>query len=303
MTKKYSHRINSLLLLFIFLNFSHIKSSAQTDSLNSKKKIRLPRTITYVNNLSASYINYKNWKYNGSDNYTFLVRENLNYDTLGNNWETHIRFNGELGYMKFIDSAWYKNTDYLDLSVEVVKTKSKKLTNIFTIYFNSQFLSNYDNYYKDDGTINKRWSGGFGNPMNIEIGYGTTIRFWKTCRINLTFISLRTNVIPALDNREIADKNEFIYKKSIISSEYGLGIQTFIRHDLCKKIRWENNVRFFANAINRENFDIDFRNKIIFHLIKYLDLIFDSRIRYKPYPPYKFQFRNELMLSFTFENI
>ncbi|MGZ7136100.1 MAG: hypothetical protein ACXVHY_09500, partial [Methanobacterium sp.] len=152
--------------------------------------------------------------------------------------------------MKFVDSVWYKNTDYLDLSAEIVKTKNKTFTNIFTFYFNSQFLSNYENRYKEDGTVTKRWSAGFGNPMNLEIGYGTTIRFWKTCRINLTFITLRTNVIPALDNESIINKNDFIYKKSIISSEYGLGIQTFIRHDLCKKIRWENNTHFFANAIN-----------------------------------------------------
>ncbi|CAN5378238.1 hypothetical protein BH10BAC1_BH10BAC1_05730 [soil metagenome] len=279
------------------------QSFSQTDTSKSKKHLSIPPTITNITNLSASYVNYKNWKYNGYSNYTFLARENLNYDTLGSNWETHIRFNGELGYMKFLDSVWYKNTDYLDLSTEIVKTKNKFITNLFTLYFNSQFLSTYDDYYKDDGTISNRWSGGFGNPMNLEIGYGSTIRFWKTCRINLTFITLRTNIIPALDNQSIITKNDFIYEKSIISSEYGLGIQTFVRHDLFKKIRWENSTRFFGNAINRQHFDIDFRNRLIFHLIKYLDFIIDTRIRYMPYPPYKLQFRNELMLSFSLEKL
>jgi len=282
---------------------NNIIKNTQTDTNKTHSHKKLPPTITYVNNISASYVNYKNWKYNGDSNYIFLVRQNLNYDTLGKDWETHIRFNGELGYMKFVDSTWYKNTDYLDFSAEIVKTKNKTFTNIFTFYFNSQFLSNYDNYYTDDGLSSTRWSGGFGNPMNLEIGYGTTARFWKTSRINLTFITLRTNVNPYLENQNSINKNDFIYKKSIISSEYGLGIQTFIRYNLCKRIRWENNTRFFGNAINREHFDIDFRNRLVFHLIKYLDFIIDTRIRYMPHPPYKLQFRNELMLSFSLEKL
>ena len=297
-----AHLINYFrVLVFVLLTINSLTILSQPDTTRTHKK--LPTTITYTSNLSASYVNYKNWKYNGYSNYTFLVRENLNFDTIGKNWETHIRFNGELGYMKFVDSTWYKNTDYLDFSTEIVKTKNKKLTNILTFYFNSQFLSNYDYFYQDDGSSLKRWSGGFGNPMNLEVGYGTTARFWKTCRINLTFITLRTNVNPYFDDQNLLTKNDFIYKKSIISSEYGLGIQTFIRHDLHKKIRWENNTRFFGNAIHRNHFDIDFRNRIIFHLIKYLDFIIDTRVRYIPSAPYKLQFRNELILSFSIEKL
>jgi hypothetical protein len=276
--------------------------SRQNDSIE-KNNFHLPHTISYTSNFSASYVHYKDWKYNGINNYSFLARANINYDTIGNNWETHIRFNGELGYMKFIDSIWYKNTDGLDLSADVVKSNSKRFQNIFSFYFTSQFLSNYEIYSTETGESQRRWVNGFGNPMNIDLGYGTTICFWKTSRINLTFVTLHTSTTPLLDLETTTSGNDIIYKKTLITSEYGLGMQTFIRKPIGKRVRWENYSRAFANAINRDKFNIDFRNRIIVKVFKYLDLIVDSRIRYVPYPPYKFQFRNELMLSFTFERI
>lgn len=285
----------------LFLVFLKVPAISNHDS--TKKHFHLPNTITYSNNFSASYVHYKNWKYNGNSNYSFLLRSNLNYDSIGNLWETHIRFNGELGYMKFVDSIWYKNTDYLDFSTEIIKNNAKTLSTIFTFYFNSQFLSSHENYYDDNGIENKRWSGGFGNPMNIDLGYGTTIRFWKTSRINLTFVTLKTSTIPLLDFEPSKQQNDIVYNKTLITSEYGLGIQTSIRKNFGAKVRWENYSRCFTNAINRSKVDIDFRNRIIIKIFKYLDFIIDSRIRYTPYPPYKFQFRNELMLSFTFEKL
>jgi len=278
-------------------------ASASKINDSTKKHSHFPNTITFSNNFSASYVHYKNWKYNGNNNYSFLVRSNINYDSIGNLWETHIRFNGELGYMKFVDSTWYKNSDCIDFSTEILKKTNKPFENIFTFYFNSQFLSTYENHYHDSGYYYKRWVSGFGNPMNIDLGYGTTVRFWKTCRINLTFVTLRTSTMPILDFEPSKQQNDIVYNKTLITSEYGIGIQTYIRKNLGTKVRWENYSRCFANAINQSKFDIDFRNRIIVKIFKYLDFIIDNRIRYMPYPPYKFQFRNELMLSFTFEKI
>ena len=290
-------------IIYLLFTLCSLNGDAQNQKDTTKKCFHLPPTFTYSNNFSASYVSYKNWKYNGYNNFAFLLRENINYDTIGSNWETHVRFNGELGYMKFIDSSWYKNTDYLDLSIEVVKVKTKRITNVFSLYFNSQFLSTYENYYNEAGSYSKRWAGGFGNPMYLDLSYGSEIRFWKNCRINLTYVTLQTTVMPALNKEQPNTNNDFLYKKSIITSEYGLGIQTYIRHNFTERIRWENYSKGFVNAINRNRFNIDFRNKIIIKVLKYLDLILDSRIRYMPYPPYKFQFRNELMLSFTLERI
>lgn len=137
--------------------------------------------------------------------------------------------------------------------------------------------------------------------MNIDLGYGTSFHFWKTCRINLTFVTLRTSTMPILDFEYPYNENDLIYKKTLITSEYGLGMQTYIRKTFGNRLRWENYSRVFANAINRSKLDIDFRNRIIINILKHFDFIIDSRIRYMPYPPYRFQFRNELMLAFTLE--
>jgi hypothetical protein len=296
-------KFSSKLALCALLIGFNLTTIAEEENHVFKKKFKLPQTITFTNNFSASYTHYKNWKYNGYNSYAFLLRSNINYDTVGNKWEAHIRFNGELGYMKFVDSTWHKNTDYVDLSADVLKNINKRFENIFTFYFSSQFLSNYEMYYNDSGYYSKRWISGFGNPMNIELGYGTSVNFWKTCRVNLTFVTLRTSTMPVFDVQTLNNNSEMIYKKTLITSEYGLGVQTYIRKNIGKRVRWENYSRAFANAVNREKFNIDFRNRVIVKIFKYLDFIVDSRIRYIPFLPFKFQFRNELMLSFTFEKI
>jgi hypothetical protein len=290
-------------ILFLFLIIVLNAIAFAGDSVCTKKGIHIPRTISYTNNFSASYVHYKNWKYNGNNNYSFLIRSNINYDTIGADWESHIRFNGELGYMKFIDSTWYKNTDCVDFGVDVIKSNSKKFQNNFSFYFASQFLSNYETYTTEDGEAHRRWINGFGNPMNMDVGYGTSFRFWKSSRITLTFVTFHTSTLPLPDFEQTTNGNDIIYKKTLITSEYGLGLQTFIRKNIGTRVRWENYSRAFANAINRDKFNIDFRNRVIVKVFKYLDLIVDSRIRYVPYPPYLFQFRNELMLSFTLEKI
>lgn len=268
-----------------------------------QRGFHLPPTITFTNNFSASYTQYKNWKYNGYNNYSFLLRSNISYDSIGKDWETHLHFNGELGYMKFVDSTWYKNSDYVDCGADIVKNTNKTFENLFSFYFTSQFLSTYEMAYNDSGAYCKKWTSGFGNPMNIDLGYGTTVHFWKTCRVNLTFVTLRTTTAPILDFSETPKGSDIVYKKTLITSEYGLSIQTYIRKNIGNRVRWENYSRAFANAVNREKVDIDFRNRVIVKIFKYLDFIVDSRIRYMPYPPYKFQFRNELMLAFTYEKI
>lgn len=295
--KKLIFNLHFVLILF------HLKSFSQKDSIKFKINPTFSRKISYSNNFSASYIHYKNWKYSGYNNFSFLLRSNLNYDTTGRAWETHLHFNAELGYMKFVDSTWYKSNDYVDLSAEVIKNTNKTFENIFTFYFSSQFLSTYEVYYYDNSVYNKRWTSGFGNPMNIDLAYGTSVHFWKTCRVNLTYVTLRTSTMPMLEEELVSHENAMTYKKTLITSEYGLGIQTYIRKNFGKRIRWENYSRAFANAIDRQKLNIDFRNRVVLKVFKYLDLILDNRIKYLPSPPYKFQFRNELMLSFTFEKM
>ncbi len=277
------------------------KEQLRRTTATPKNKYGLLRHITYSSTFSASYVSYHNWKYSGYNNFTFLTRQSVNYDTIGTNWEHHIRFNGELGFMKFIDSTWYKSSDYLDLSFEMIRSDRKNFSKIFTAYTGTQFLSDYEIVYNDSGVAQNKWKAGFANPLFLDLGYGVDWTFWKTCRINLTYITLRTNTTPIYQVYDLDTNAAMIYKKSVITSEYGLGIQTFIRHDFTDRIRWENYSRFFGNAVHREKIDINFRNRIVIKALKNLHLIFDSRIMYKPVAPYKFQFRNELMLSFVLE--
>lgn len=284
------------LLACFTLLLPYLKLSSQ-DSV-THPRFRLPSAITYSFNVSTSYTNYKNWKYNGVNNYAFLLRSEIDYDSTSTHWEAHLRCMANLGYIKFTDSIWYKNTDDIYFSCDLIRRRNKRLENVFNLYFSSQLLSNYA---KDaDG---RHWESGFGNPMTIDLGYGTVLHFWQTSRISLSFVTLQTATRPLTDEETENVNSGMIYHKTLITSQYGLGLQTSIRKNIGKRLRWENNSRFFCNAIDRRQLDVDFRNRFVIKLLKYLDLIIDSRIRYMPYPPYKFQFRNELVLSFTYERI
>lgn len=252
--------------LLILCSIIYHQGFSKADSL-SKQKIRLPAAITFSNNLSASYTNYRNWKYSGYNNYSFLFRTNFNYDSISTKWETHLRFNGELGYMKFIDSIWNKNSDFIGLTVDIIKNTNKNLEQVFAFSFDSQILSTYEMYPDETGYYRTRWTSGFGNPMHIDLGYGTSIHFWKTCRVSLTFVTLRTTTFPLVDKKP-DNENEIIYRNAVINSEYGLSIQTYIRKNIGKRLRWENYSKVFANAINRGKVDLDFRNRTIIKVFR-----------------------------------
>jgi hypothetical protein len=291
----YSKILWMLLLLFIH-------ELAVADSSSGRKHI-LPAAITYTSNLSASYISYKNWKYSGFDNFAFLLRENFNYDTVSVKWEKHVRINAELGFIKFKDSIWHKSNDDCDLSIELIRTGNKRTGSAFSMSYGSQMLSDYEIRYDANGEAYSAWAAGFCNPMSLDVGYGTTVKFWKSCRLNLNYVNFHSTVSPLIDGGAAIKEGEILYKKSLIRSEYGFTVQTMIRHNITQKLRWENYSKLFANAVNRNNIDLDLRNKFVLKLLKHVDLTFDSRLRYAPVEPYLFQFRNELMLSFSLERL
>jgi hypothetical protein len=290
---------NILLLLILTTKYSQAQGS---DTLKSAK-FKLPQAYSYDSNISASYISYKNWKYNGYNNFSFILRENLNYDSIAQKTETHLRINAELGFMKFSDSIWYKNSDLLDLSLEISRNSEKRIRNVFSLSLNTQLLSSYEIRIDSNGEEFNAWSSGFCNPLSLDLSYGSSVRFWKSSRININYVNLRTTVQPLPDPSSLDSGSEIIYKKSLIRSEYGFTIQTFIRHNLSERLRWESHSKIFANAINRERIELDLRSKFSLRLLKYFNLILDSRLKYTPSYPSKLQFRNELMLAFTFGNL
>lgn len=272
-----------------------------SDSLKIKKP-RFPG-FTYSSTISASYISYKNWKYNGFNSFSFLTRQNLNYDKTGKKMEIHFRINGELSYLKFLDSILLKNNDLLDLNLELLKATNKKISHSFVLNFYSQFISDKETWYNDLGEPYERWSGGFGNPMSLDLCYGSTLKVWKNSRLVFSYVCLHTLVEPRLEMELPTKEKLLVLDHAFIDSRYGFTLQSFIRHKFAERLRWENNSRLFANGISANDLDFDLRNRLIIHLLKHLDLIIDTKLRYLPVEPYKVQFRNELMLSFTMERM
>jgi hypothetical protein len=286
--------------VFAFMLMLSLKTDppSGSDSLNSQKR-KLAQAFSFSGNLSGSFISYNNWKGNEKNSFFFKTLLCGNYDSTATKWESHVHLSAELSYLKYIDSTWNKNSDYLDIGVEFLQRRQKNITSTFNLAVYTQMISDYSFYYSDSGEYLRRWSGGFANPMSIDLVYGSAWRFWKTCRIDLGYVTLKSNVSPLAGAVTGTETAWLISKSSRMSTQYGFCLQTHIRHNFNKRFRWENQSRIFVNAIAPDHISLDLKNRVGFRIIKYLELILDTKVRYLPAPPYQFQFRNELALAFT----
>jgi hypothetical protein len=220
--------------------------SGGEDSLKKKGPF-IPEAFSYSENLSGSYAAYNNWKGQSANSFYLFAHLNLNYDSTSEKREVHLRTDLNLGFRKFIDSTWNKEMDQLEINLEWLKNENKRIKKGFSFNFNTQLVSDYETVVSDSAEAQRIWRAGFCNPSALEMNYGSSISFWKNCRIRFDYVSLRTTVEPIFDPLP-EELSGFVYKRTHILNEYGFSMQTFIRKDLGKRFRWENHSRFFCKC-------------------------------------------------------
>ena len=182
------------LLFFIVCVYSN--AIAQKDSVHKKENI-LFKNLKLKTALSTSFIAHKNWQQGGNDNISFLGNLDVRHATRAKKLTHSYALKAELGYSKFLDSLWIKNTDRWRIALQWNYKPGNSLIFTYSFTANSQFTDSYK-YKVDRKTqeLSRKRLGGFISPANAINSLGFNWSFWDGSRINFAVASLKTDIRP-----------------------------------------------------------------------------------------------------------
>ena len=297
----YFIRILSLFILLIL----NTTLKGQTDSTFQRtNSVNSNSVITYRLALSGTYSAQHNW-YNDQNNYksiAFLFNGDCSYRLTTAKLKHNYSFRSNLGYFKIVDSVWIKNNDYWRLNATLIENQNKLFTHTYSLNARSQFLEAWK-YVYDAGTDTKekRLKSTFFNPAIITLAYGLSWSFWDFSYINFNFAAINFNTKPRFEQQQPNDHELAKTKKMYLYADYGMNLQTSIFKEITPYTNWENYTNFFTNGINKQQINLDFANKIIFKVIKFVQFTITNHILYDPLYSNKLQYQNDFTLGLVFD--
>ncbi len=235
-------------------------------------------------------------------NYTFLGNVDYSYKVAALKFKKLVQFRGELGFLKFVDSTWYKNSDNLNMCAQWTNYSSKAFTHSYSIILKSQFSDTWKYTCDINGETTRKWLGGIMNPATLTIAYGLNYDFWKSCFINFAFATIKINARPLSDETLLPGEREWLRTdRTIVIREYGFSIQSSISKKIYENILWDNKTHFFTNGINKDQVTMDFQNRLTFAFPKYLQFRADAHIVYDPLHSYRLQYKQEVLVGISIE--
>jgi hypothetical protein len=212
-------------------------------------------------------------------------------------------FRNELSYFKYTDSIWIKNKDKLFLSLLWIINPANKIKNSFLINIKTQNSNTWEYSYNSKiNQIQKKWISGPFLPIHIIAGYGINLIYLKNSYLNISFATFKVNLLPKNERLSPEIKIQWESDKAIIQTEYGFNIQGTLKHELQKKIVFENKTSFFTtgNDFQKTNFDI--QNIISIKLNRIIKIRLENKFIYDLMVSKKVLSRYELLIGFNFEN-
>ena len=247
--------------------------------------------LSFRSSLSVSYIIQKNFNQNDHRDFQFLGNTDFYYKVTQEKFIQTYKAKANLGYLKYIDSIWYKYSDGWRMKVLFNENETKTITHAYALEINSQFLNTYK--YKQDGPekYSKQWRGGFFNPATISFSYNISMDIWENSNVMLGLSSIRITLKPRYEGA-IEQKYPFVKtSNAFILASYGISGQVNIySQKIADNIVWDNTSSFFANGINRQQAGFDCQNTITFKFLKYLQFRFDTHIIYDPLTSARLQY-------------
>jgi hypothetical protein len=255
---------------------------------------------TLLATFSTSVIENKNWKSMDFRNYS--LQGNVDYDrkVAAPHFKKLYQLSGELGFLKFIDSSWYKNSDNLNLSSQWTNYSSKTLTPSYSVILKTQFTDTWKYTTDINGESRKEWSGGILNPAALTIAYGLNYDFWKRCFINLAIATIKINSRPVSDEALLPGQKELSRsQKMLVIGEYGLSLQSTISKKIYENVSWDGKTQFFTNGFKKNQVTLDFQNRLTFAFPKCLQFRADTHIVYDPLYSFRLQYKHELLVGLS----
>ncbi len=294
---------NSVKCIFFFLQLFSAIALCQPDTTLTPT-IKYTKSLYYRAALAGTYSAQHNW-YNDEHNYkstAFLFNGDLNYRLVSPKLKHNYSFKSNLGYMKIVDSIWIKNNDYWRINATLIENQTKTFTHTYSLNARSQFLETWKYVYDSNTDAQqKKLKSTFFNPAIITIAYGLSWSFWEYSYINFNFAAINFNTKPRFDNVQDNDHELAKTKKMYLYADYGMNIQTSIFKEINPYTSWENYTNFFANGINKQQINLDFANKVIFKVFKYVQFSISNHILYDPLYSTRLQYQNDFTLGLALD--
>jgi len=288
--------------ILIFTQSSFAISFPNDSSAVHLTEIRI-KNISFRASLSASYIIQKNYYEQDLTNFLFL--SNLEYfnRTIHSKYSSFIQIKSDVGYLKFTDSIWDKQTDSWKISWMLDEFSSQKITHSYSANIFSQWLNSYRYSNMDNDVTKKKWKGGIFNPLMFTFAYNLTANFWQSSYALLGLASIRLNTKPRyIGAIEPVQKPSVTLPHSWILFNYGLSGQLFIiQKKITDNIIWDNSSLIFVNGISKDQVYFDLQNRVAIICLKYLQFRIDTHIIYDPLTNYKLQFNQQFLFGIYFE--
>ncbi len=279
----------------IILLYSLLCISA--DSFSAEKE-NFERTFTYDAFLSTSAFANVYWKEQKNNCISLYASSSLRFMKKESAFKRIHELKAEIGYAKYIDSTWIKQSDYLYLNSIWIYTSST-IQNSFTINLKTQIADTWIYQgYKDPV---RTWTSGPLLPASLVAGYGMNIQFQNKSYINIAFASLKLNSKPRFEFSIYDSKNVIVAEKVIYNTSYGLQLQCMLTSKLLKSIDWEYRAQFFATGIDKKQITFDAQNSFSFRPVSFIKLRLEQKIAYDFYSSEHLQFRVEMMMGFVLE--
>lgn len=287
------------LLTYLFVN--NLFAFSDSDSV-TRQHTPLSNALSYRFSCAGSCSFYNNWEQQNAYQFVLATNNRIGYDSVGAKLECHFAVQADLAFAKNGKPGWEKTSDLFDLHLEWMKSNAALVRNTLNIHFTTQFLSDYKTIASDSSGSSLRWAGGFCNPFLLDLAYAKSLQFWTTCRINILLVDLHTSLQPLSGSDEIPAQAFVCNKNAALISAFGVGLDGTIQKQILPRIRWENTVVLFLNAIHPGSIRFDFNNRIFFRLFRFLNLSINSALLYQPQTPYQMQFKSEILLNLVLQN-
>jgi hypothetical protein len=277
-------------------------TSLSRQAIRSADSIKLHHYTSFLATVATSFTENRNWQTMDYRNYSFLG--NIDYtnkvNTRGLNHLYQVR--GELGFLKFLDSTWYKNSDNLNILAQWTENSSNRITHSYSVLLKSQFADTWKYNTDMNGNSAREWRGGLLNPLTFLVAYGLNYDFWKRCFLNFAFATIKINARPRYDAALLPTEKELARtEKFFIISEYGLSMQSGISKKIYENVFWDNKTQFFANGINKNQVTLDFQNRLTIVFVKCFQFRGDTHIVYDPLYSYRLQYKQEFFFGVFLE--
>ncbi len=257
--------------------------------------------LQFTGNITSAYSKKSNWN---SNNYRFFSLSSEIYtqhDVYRSSGKYHQhRFLADVGFLKYIDSTWSKRSDFVQLAL-LWGNQSDSWSSSYSILLETAMFSDLQLLYdedKDELVLKK--IGGFGQPSHLELGYGAIWVPWKRSSVQFAFATIRLENSSKLDGDYSEAGIIYEMEDSFLSLEYGASMIVNINHKFNDRFHWYNNTRFFINGFNKDQLNLNFRNKITCKLWKNIHIKFDTRVRYNPRRSYRMGLSQELSLGYYY---